>query len=60
MNPLEHFDCGAHFMKGCVLSLLLVAFAWAAAAQTRTDVQLNTTLKGRYFLVVWGYQPPRR
>ena len=44
-------------MKGCVLSLLLATFAWTAVAQARTDVQLNTTtLKGHYFLVVWGYQ----
>ena len=43
-------------MKGSILSLLFVAFAWAVAANAQTDVKLNTALQGRYFLVVWGYQ----
>ncbi|MGE0055986.1 MAG: hypothetical protein AB7S74_17450 [Hyphomicrobium sp.] len=43
-------------MKSCIFSMVLVAFTWATAANARTDTRLDTALRGRYFLVVWGYQ----
>ena len=43
-------------MKGCVLSLLLIACAWGNATHAQADVQVSASLNGRYFLVVWGYQ----
>jgi hypothetical protein len=38
-------------MKGSILSLLFVAFAWAVAANAQTDVKLNTALQRRYLTV---------
>jgi hypothetical protein len=35
-----------------MLCLLLLAFAWVSAA----DAKHNTDLKGRYFVMIWGYQ----
>ena len=39
-------------MRGCILSLFLVAFAWATAANAQADIDLNTAQQGPYFLVV--------
>lgn len=43
-------------VKGPVLSLFFFALALAAVANERPEVNLNTALQDRYFMVVWGYQ----